>query len=226
MKKLLAILLVLVSFVSYSQVVEKQTTYVIKMNEQEYNEYVNGKPNNIVTQKKRHYGNKHNDKSFGAVAGYSSSFIGTSAGNVSWGAYIDLGKIGIEYNASAGLNANIGASEDYILGKTNEYISGIFSRNIGVFIKSRRTSLYYGGGIQLSEEMGCRNIIKTTSGVVINGIKYPTASTSIPTTFDENKIYPYATIGYIQKLNDIFTFKGGLILSKTSMINVGVGYNF
>jgi hypothetical protein len=48
----------------------------------------------------------------------------------------------------------------------------------------------------------------------------------VPQVTEDKKILPYFTIGYLVKLNEIFTFKGGLIVSKTSMINVGIGYNF
>lgn len=228
MKKLLSIALVLVSFVSYSQVVEKQTTYVIKMTEQEYNDYVNPKSNKVIRKK---YNNRHSEKSFGVVAGYSAFLGQASMTNISWGSYIDFGKIGIEYNASVGLNNKDILGSDIITEVTTargttsingkEWITGGGSRNVGVFIKSPRTGLYYGGGIQMEELIGLRG---KSSRYSTNGKDYYYSSNV--EVFDENKIYPYATIGYIQKLNEFFTFKGGVLLSKTSMVNVGVGYSF
>jgi hypothetical protein len=225
MKKLLVLSMVLSSFVSYSQVIEKQTTYVIKMTEQEYQTYINSNKKELPKQKtstpyykpRPTYSSRINDKSFGLVGGYSMFMGSSSFGNMSWGTYVDLGKFGIEYNASVGMNTKDLGATSYINGNTNEWIAGGTSRNIGVFTKYKRNkNMTYGGGIQFTEIYGAK-----TSNVYYGNIVVPT-----PGVFTQNSIYPYVTIGYINKLGDNYSFKGSIIVSKISMVNVGFGYNF
>lgn len=225
MKKLLVLSMVLSSFVSYSQVIEKQTTYVVKMTEQEYQSYLNSNKKEIPKQTSSNryykprptYSSRINDKSFGLVGGYSMFMGSSSFGNMSWGTYVDLGKFGIEYNASVGMNTKDLGATSYINGNTNEWVAGGTSRNIGVFTKYKRNkNMTYGGGIQFTEIYGAKNTTMTMYGV----------TAKVPSVYTENSVYPYITIGYINKLGDNYTFKGALIVSKISMINVGFGYNF
>ena len=216
MKKLLLSLLVFVSFVSYGQVIEKETIYVLKMTEQEYNDYLNkdGKKQNTYSRYQ-----KTTRGSFGATGGYSTFLGNTSISNFSWGTWIDFGRIGLEYNMSVGLSDDI-LKYDYTNYKMGDDYYGGFSRNIGVFTKTK-SHLYYGGGIQFYELYGMNTQMRT--------IKTSPTSTSVFPEFkeiNEKKVLPYVTIGYIQRLNELFTFKGGLIVSKFSMVNVGVGYSF
>lgn len=157
--------------------------------------------------------NKQNDitdnKSFGGDVGYSMFLGSSSSCNVSYGGWIDFGKIGVEYHTSVGIANDLNAT-DFLSGKNSDWTAGGISKSIGVFTKENQ--LYYGGGIQFVELIGLKNV---TSG------RY-----SYPIVTNDNKVYPYGTIGYIGKLGDSFTLKAGLILSMISSVNVGVGYNF
>jgi len=218
MKKLLVLSMVLSSFVSYSQIVEKQTTYVIKMSEQEYNNYVNGSKQTTKT----HYKNKKSNGSFGVVGGGSIQFNSKSISTFSWGGWIDFGQFGVEYNSSieVGDMTNI-LSTTISQNNTithSEIISSNYSKNYGGFYKTRG-GLYYGGGLQVNHKIGLKTISSVSS---IKGvISYPSYS-----EINENTPIPYVTIGYLRNLGEWFTFKGGLLVSKTTMINVGVGYSF
>jgi hypothetical protein len=139
----------------------------------------------------------------------------SSFGNMSWGTYVDLGKFGIEYNASVGTNMKDIGATNYLNGNTNEWVAGGTSRNIGVFTKYKRNkNMTYGGGVQFTEIIGVKN---TT---------IPGVNVKVPSVYTENSIFPYVTIGYITKLGDNYSFKGSVIVSKISMANVGFGYNF
>jgi hypothetical protein len=234
MKKLLVLSMVLSSFVSYSQVIEKQTTYVIKMTEQEYQSYLKSNKKETTTTTKTSstsyykprptYSSRINDKSFGLVGGYSMFMGSSSFGNMSWGTYVDLGKFGIEYNASVGTNMKDIGATNYINGKTDEWVAGGTSRNIGVFTKYKRNkNLTYGGGVQFTEIIGVKNT--TIPAVYFNG-RIVAGPTTMPSPYTENSIFPYVTIGYITKLGDNYSFKGSVIVSKISMANIGFGYNF
>lgn len=216
MKKLLLSLLVLVSLVSYGQVIEKETTYVLKMSEKEYQEFLNSKKENSYSKPRYVRKNFKDEKSFGVAGGYSTFLGNTSISNFSWGSWIDFGTIGLEYNMSVGVSDNI-LQTTYKIG--DEYYGG-FSRNVGVFTKTRN-HIYYGGGIQFYELTGIKTELKTIKLSPTNTIVLPDYK-----DIDEKKVLPYVTIGYIQRLNDMFTFKGGVILSKFTMVNVGVGYSF
>jgi len=185
-----------VSFVSYGQVIEKETIYVLKMTEQEYNDYLNkdGKKQNTYSRYQ-----KTTRGSFGATGGYSTFLGNTSVSNFSWGTWIDFGRIGLEYNSSVGLNTDDLLGESYVRGEVGEWVSGGFSRNVGIFTKTK-SHLYYGGGIQMSELIGVRNTQK--GGYGSNGKYYPLI---VPETFNDKKVLPYVTIGYIQRLNELFT---------------------
>ena len=148
-------------------------------------------------------------KSFGSDIGYTMFLGDLNSSNVTYGGWIDFGKIGIEYHTSVGVTNDLGAT-NFLSGKNNEWTAGGISRSIGVFTK--KNELYYGGGIQFVEIFGLKNVI---SG------RYST-----PTLTNVNKVYPYGTIGYIGNLGNSFTFKAGLILSMISSINLGIGYNF
>jgi hypothetical protein len=225
MKKLLVLSMVLSSFISHSQVVEKQTTYVIKMTEQEYQTYINSNRKELPKQKTSNpyykprptYSSRFNDKSFGFVGGYSVFMGSSSFGNMSWGTYVDLGKFGIEYNASVGTNMKDIGATNYLNGNTDEWTAGGTSRNIGVFTKYKRNkNLTYGGGVQFSEIIGVKNTTITMYNI----------TTKVPSPYTQNSIFPYVTIGYINKLGDNYSFKGSVIISKISMANIGFGYNF
>jgi hypothetical protein len=178
-------------------------TYLIKR--------LNG--DNLSSTTYYYFNNKQNDivdnKSFGGDVGYSMFLGSSSSSNISYGGWIDFGKIGIEYHTSVGITNDLNAT-DFLSGKSNDWTAGGISRSFGVFTKENE--FYYGGGIQFVELYGLKNV---TSG------RY-----SYPTLTNDNKVYPYGTIGYIGKLGDLFTLKAGLIISAISSVNVGVGYNF
>jgi hypothetical protein len=105
--------------------------------------------------------------------------------------------------------------------------------NLGFFSKFKpreKGTLYLGIGVQSYTEISVENVSQTTFTQWYNPITRRNESTSqtymIPQIVEDKKIIPYFTVGTLQKLNDNFTFKAGLILSECSMINVGVGYNF
>lgn len=220
-KYTLGLLFTLVTIVSYGQVIEKETTYVLKMSEKEYQEYVNSKKETTSYRPRYIRRNVKDEKSFGVVGGYSTFLGKTSIMNFSWGSWIDLGVVGVEYNTSVGVNLEDPemVAEKLLSRQIGEWYSGGTSRNIGIFTKTRN-HMYYGIGAQVYELYGLKISDK---GTTYNGKYYPMI---VPETIQEKKVIPYVTIGYIQKLNDIFTFKGGVVLSKFSMVNVGVGYSF
>jgi hypothetical protein len=224
MKKLLVSAMVMVSLISNAQVVEKQTTYVLKMTEQEYNNYINSsKPQQKHKSISVH--KQTTNKSFGGVAGYSM-MLGekNSINNMSWGSWLDFGKLGVEYNASVQVanitdisNSIITTGTSVSTTTTTDILTGAVSRNIGAFIKMKSNAeFYYGGGVQINEMIGVRN--KT---LIRNGIM----SIYNPEVYDDTKVLPYATFGYITKLNQMFCFKAGIIVSKTCMVNAGIGFN-
>lgn len=152
--------------------------------------------------------NKQNSvtKSFGGVCGYSTFLGGVSLSSVSYGAYIDFGYFGVEYHASASLNNDPSAINKYINNQTDNYVAGSGTMNFGAFYKftpENDWSTYVGLGAQSFTEISVKNISK-----------------------QENKINPYVTIGLIGKLSSEFSFKSGIIVSKCSMVNFGVGFNF
>lgn len=216
MKKLLVLSMVLASFVSYGQVIEKQTTYVLKMTEQEYNDYVNKKEETHYVKKERNF--TRYKGSFGFDGGYTMFMGSSNVFSPSWGAWIDLGKFGVEYHTGVGVNMNDINATNYVNGKTNEWTAGGVSRSVGVFRKRRE--IYYGGGVQFAEIIGLKNV---TAQYKIGNTTY---NYNTPTMTDDNKVYPYVTIGYMTKLGQSFSFKSGLIVSKISSINFGFGYNF
>lgn len=177
-----------------------------------------------------YYFNKNNNKtdifytkSLGAEGGYSSFMGNSSVSNISYGAWIDFGEIGVEYHTSVGINMADITATDYVNGKTDEWTAGGVSRSIGIFFKSKYPKdmgWYLGGGVQFANIIGLKNVI--TQKKVGNA----TYNYNTPTMTDDNKVYPYLTIGYITKLSEYYTFKGGVILSKIVSINIGVGYNF
>jgi hypothetical protein len=231
MKKLLVLSLVLVvSIVSYGQVIEKQTTYVLKMTEQEYNEYVKSKEQKevvVVNVPKVRVEPIKSDKegSFGAMAGVTT-MIGEAGSfiNFSGGGWVEYKNYGIEYITSASVTNDMMAT-DYISGKVGKWIAGGASKSYGIFYK-QDNGLYYGGGVQNSLIIGLENVTNTVGGQIRNGIKYPTYSTVIPKDINESKTLPYFTIGYMKNLGEWFTFRGGILVSKFTSINVGVGYSF
>jgi hypothetical protein len=172
-------------------------------------------------------------RSLGGVIGLST-FIGTSnQSSASYGGYVDFGNFGLEYHSSASVNTDFTDMNRYINGQTNEYVAGGGSMNFGAFQKftsEKNDSFYLGLGIQSYTEISAKNVSQTTSVTVYNPVtrrnETRTQTTMVPQVTEDKKILPYFTIGYLVKLNEIFTFKGGLIVSKTSMINVGIGYNF
>ena len=170
-------------------------------------------------------------RSFGGVVGYSTFMGGISLASVSYGGYIDFGYVGLEYHSSVSMNMN--GADAYINGQSDKYVGGGGTMNLGFFSKFKpreKGTLYLGLGVQSYTEISVENVAQTSSSQSYNYItkKYETRSQTVmvPQVVEDKKIIPYFTIGTLQKLNDNFTFKAGLILSECSMLNVGVGYNF
>jgi hypothetical protein len=170
-------------------------------------------------------------RSFGGVIGYSTFMGEISLASVSYGGYIDFGYVGLEYHSSVSMNMN--GADAYINGQSDKYVGGGGTVNLGFFSKFKpreKGTLYLGIGVQSYTEISVENVSQTTFTQWYNPITRRNESTSqtymIPQIVEDKKIIPYFTVGTLQKLNDNFTFKAGLILSECSMINVGVGYNF
>ena len=193
-----------------------------------------------IVDTKLYFFNKHVAKqedrlrrSFGGVMGYST-FLGTvSASSASYGGYVDFGYFGLEYHGSASLNNNLNDIDKYLNGQTNEYVAGGASMNFGFFSKftpKKDGSLYLGLGAQSYTEISAKNVTQSSLITVYNSIlrRYETRTqtTTTPQVVEDRKIIPYFTIVYLAELGETFTFKGGIIVSKTIMLNVGVGYNF
>jgi hypothetical protein len=230
MKNLLMITMTLISFVSYGQVIEKQTqtTYVLKMTEQEYNDYLKSKEQkDVIVQKPKVIPTLlRNEKqgSFGATSGVSAYMGVEEITSFSYGAWLMINNIGIEYNASAGLNMSDPFGDNYISGRVGEWISGGASYSVGGFYKSK-SGFYYGGGVQVSRLIGVRNE-KIGQDIYSNG-RLISKSYIEPVVFDDKKVTPYLTGGYMTNLGEFFTFKGGIIASPNfSSLQVGVGYSF
>jgi hypothetical protein len=120
---------------------------------------------------------------------------------------------------------NMNSADAYINGKTDKYVGGGGTMNLGFFSKFKpreKGTLYLGLGVQSYTEISVKNVVSS----YYNQFTRRTEFTTIPSVNEDKKIIPYFTVGTLQKLGENFTFKAGLILSECSMINVGVGYNF
>jgi hypothetical protein len=161
--------------------------------------------------------------SFGAMAG-ATTMIGEAGSfiNFSGGGWIEYKNFGIEYNMSASVTDDITA-ENYVNGQVGEWIAGGSSKSFGVFYK-QNNGLYYGGGVQTSWILGLENV-KMGQDIYSNG-RLISKSYIVPKDINEKKTLPYLTIGYMKNLGDWFTFRGGVIISKFTSVNVGVGYSF
>jgi hypothetical protein len=161
--------------------------------------------------------------SFGAMAG-ATTMIGEVGSfiNYSGGGWIEYKHIGIEYIMSASVTDDVMA-DDYVNGQAGKWIAGGSSKSYGVFYK-QDNGLYYGGGVQTSWVLGLENVSK--SYTYWNGRQNVTSTNMISQEINEKKTSPYVTIGYMKNLGDWFTFKGGVLISKFTSFNVGVGYSF
>jgi ABC-type oligopeptide transport system ATPase subunit len=170
-------------------------------------------------------------RSFGGVIGYSTFMGEISLASVSYGGYIDFGRVGLEYHNSVSMNMN--SADAYINGQSDKYVGGGGTMNLGFFSKfnpREKGTLYLGLGVQSYEEISVENVNQVVFSTWYNPMtrKNETRSQTVstPQVTEDKKILPYITIGTLQKLGENFTLKAGLILSECSMINVGVGYNF
>jgi hypothetical protein len=175
-------------------------------------------------------------KSFGVLGGMSTFTQSNSNITASGGMYIDLGRFGFEYTQSASLNTSSQDALNYINGNTNSYTGGGKTDNYGVFFKIKpknKSSIYVGGGIQKSNIIKAEDIITKTQVRTYPNIIYvpgpqpmTTVTTVTPTVVSEDKDYVYGSLGVFGKLSDNFSFKGGVIISKTIIMTIGFGYNF
>ena len=207
------------------KVIEHTSTYV-RLHETQPKKsttfyYFVGNMNQERTFRGTHISEK--EGSFGAVGGVATmigevgSFI-----NFSGGGWIEYKNIGIEYVASAVLTDDI-LADDFLNGKSDRWISGGGAMNYGAFYK-QDNGLYYGGGIQTSNVIGLENV--TRPHTYWNGRQNVTTTIKTQNEIYDRKTLPYFTIGYLKNLGDWFTFKGGIIISKFTSVNVGVGYSF
>lgn len=181
---------------------------------------------NVNTHKETINKTPMNEKhgSFGATSGVSAYMGVAEITSFSYGAWLMFDNIGVEYNASAGLNMSDPFGDDYVSGRVGEWVSGGASWSIGGFYKSK-SGFYYGGGIQVSRLIGARNE-KIGQDIYSNG-RLISRSYIEPKVFDDKKASPYITGGYMTNLGENFTLKGGIILSPNfSSLQVGIGYSF
>ena len=208
------------------RVIEHTKTYVRLHDEQPKKSttfyYFNGNMN-VPNNRVRIPSQIEKEGSFGAMGGAtimtgeSGSFV-----NFSGGGWIEYKNFGIEYIMSASVTDDITA-ENYINGQVGKWVAGGSSKSYGVFYK-QDNGLYYGGGVQTSWILGLENV-KMGQDIYSNG-RLISKSYVIPKDINEKKTLPYLTIGYMKNLGDWFTFRGGVIISKFTSVNVGVGYSF
>jgi hypothetical protein len=162
------------------------------------------------------------------------------------GGWVEYKNIGFEYIRTATVTNDI-YPQNYINGKVGKWIAGGVSSSFGMFYKNKE-GIYMGGGIQSSLSLGLENVLmekivvpqqsnviqviaKGSSGTT-SVSKPPTNSTPKTETYveskdiNERKITPYVTFGYMKNLSDLFIFRGGLVISKFTSVNVGIGYSF
>jgi hypothetical protein len=169
-----------------------------------------------------------------------------------YGGWVEYNNIGFEYIRTATATNDI-YPQNYINGKVGKWIESGVSNSFGMFYKNKE-GIYIGGGIQSSLSLGLENVLMekivtpqqsnvtyvtyvTTKGSIgsIGTPSVPKLSTN-PTPnietyveskdINERKITPYVTFGYMKNLSDLFIFRGGLVISKFTSVNVGIGYSF
>ena len=161
--------------------------------------------------------------SFGGMVGSTTMFgeFGNFI-NFSGGGWIEYKNIGIEFITSAAANDDLFA-DDYVEGKVGKWIAGGSSKSYGVFFRNNN-GLYLGGGVQTSWVLGLENVSTTYNQW--NGRQNVPYTVITPRQINERNTLPYFTIGYMKNLGEWFTFRGGVLVSKFSSLNVGVGYSF
>lgn len=140
-------------------------------------------------------------RSVGGVGGYGITMDESNLGSASWGVWIDLGYVGIEFHQGVNANYNSDDAMNYINGSSPKFVAGGMSTNLGLFTKlspHETSSMYFGAGLQVFNE--------------------------ISTGPSEKKNIPYISLGFISKLSDAWAFKVGVIGSKQSMLNLGFGF--
>ena len=162
------------------------------------------------------------------------------------GGWVEYNNIGFEFVRTTNV-ANDIYPQNYIDGKVGKWIAGGVSNSFGMFYKNNE-GFYMGGGIQVNHFIGLENvlmekIVAPQQSNVIYVVARPssgTTSTPKPPTIttpkietyvesrdiNERKTIPYLTFGYMKNLSDLFIFRGGLVISKFTSVNVGVGYSF
>jgi len=162
------------------------------------------------------------------------------------GGWVEYNNIGFEYVRTAAVTNDI-YPQNYINGKVGKWIAGGVSNSFGMFYKNKK-GIYMGGGIQSSLSLGLENVLMEKivapqqSNVIYVTAKASSGTTSVPKPpanptlkietyveskdINERKITPYLTFGYMKNLSDLFIFRGGLVISKFTSVNVGIGYSF
>jgi hypothetical protein len=209
------------------KVIEHTKTYTRLLDEQPKKStefyYFTGNMNSPKVNDRRQIGSEKQG-SFGVTSGVSAYMGVAEITSVAYGGWLMINDFGIEYNASAGMNMSDPFGDDYVSGRVGEWTSGGVSYGIGGFYKSK-SGFYYGGGIQVARLIGVRNE-KMGQDIYSNG-RLISKSYIEPKVFDDKKVSPYITGGYMTELGQFFTFKGGIIASPNfSSIQVGIGYSF
>ena len=174
MKKLLVFSMLLVSFVSYGQkLVPVIRTDAFGKEYIVYKEVVEEKQN-----KKSNYNNQpQTDYTFsiGTLGGIGNSFNGDFGSGLaySYGAYIEIGRVGFEGIFGAGLTNNDPSS--YINGNSSKYVAGYSMSGVGAYYKfptqSNMGEYYFGLGYQGLDEIATNNPLWVKAPYGIVGLK-------------------------------------------------------
>ena len=200
MKKLLVLLMLLVSFVSYGQkLVPVIRTDVFGK------EYIVYKEIKEEKQKKQNgYSSgryvRHNNYNLTNSIGVMGGFCLGSTISATYGFWGDFGKWGVSY--TNGVTTSNDSPDDYINGVSSSYTAGSTYYNIGIHRNGvfNNENLFVGGGLQNITDI-------TTDG------------------FDKGMYVPYVNVG-IKKEIIFGSVRGEVVISKIPSISIGWGFNF
>ena len=135
------------------------------------------------------------------IGGMSGITFGGSL-NANYGGWIDFGIGGFQYLYGARVSND--NPTNYIYGKSSSYTAGSTYSNIGAYYNSSKfddtkINLFFGGGVQLSNDITTEGIKNSYSPLVILGVAMD--------------------LGY----NNQYTLRTDFSLSSISSLNIGIG---
>jgi hypothetical protein len=136
------------------------------------------------------------------IGGMSGVTFGGSF-NANYGGWVDFGDGGVQYLYGAVVSND--NPYNYIMGKANSYTAGSTYNNIGAYYNSpkfdnTKINLFFGGGVQLSNDITTEGFKKDWSPLAILGA-----------TMD---------LGY----NNKYTLRTDFSISSISSLNIGIGF--